>query len=252
MSDQLPTTSLADLHMHTTASDGMLSPQALVNAVLVRQQEMKPPILRVMAVTDHDSLAGAFTAIEYYKTLHAEADLEIIPGAEISSRDGHIVALDIERIVPKGLSAAETIAAIHEQGGLAIAAHPFAYVPFLPGLTGIKHLIADERVGPALDAVEVRNANPTETLNNVFTRWINHRNFRRPEVGGSDCHFFSAVARAATIFPGRSADDLRKAIRLGTTRAQGTVYGPIALLGFLRSRMAWKRFCERDRIAHVT
>ena len=47
--------SLADLHMHTTASDGTLSPQALVNEVLLRQMLMPEPKLRVIAVTDHDS-----------------------------------------------------------------------------------------------------------------------------------------------------------------------------------------------------
>jgi predicted metal-dependent phosphoesterase TrpH len=122
--------SRADLHMHTTASDGTLSPQALVNAVLIHQLKMKEPVLRVIAITDHDTLAGAWTALEFQRALHAESDLEIIPGAEISSADGHILALNIKKNIPKRMSAAKTIAAIHEQGGLAIAAHPYAYFPF--------------------------------------------------------------------------------------------------------------------------
>ena len=237
--------------MHTTASDGILSPQALVNAVLALQMQMREPVLRVVAVTDHDSLAGAWTAIEYLESFHPDADLEIIPGAEISSSDGHIVALDIQKVVPKGLSAAATINAIHRQGGLAIAAHPFAYVPLIKELRGIKHLIADPRVGAALDAIEVCNANPTEILNNRYSRWVNRRNLRRPEVGGSDSHFLSAVARASTAFPGRSAADLRDAIRRGTTKPYGAVYGPVALYEFLRDRNAWKRFCKSDAIRHV-
>lgn len=243
--------SMADLHMHTTASDGTLSPQALVNAVLLMQMQMKGPVLRVIAVTDHDTLTGAWTAINYLRNHHPEAELEIIPGAEISSADGHIVALDIKRDIPKNMSAAATIDAIHDQGGLAIAAHPYAYFPFLKGLKGIKGLIADPDVGSAVDAVEIRNANPTEVVNNHVTQLINRRNLRRPEVGGSDSHFLSAVARAGTIFPGVTADDLRFAIREGTTRAVGGVYGPFAVLQYLKDRVAWKRFCLADPILRV-
>ncbi|HXR36560.1 MAG TPA: CehA/McbA family metallohydrolase, partial [Candidatus Binataceae bacterium] len=200
--------SLADLHMHTTASDGMLSPQALVNAVLLLQHKMKEPVLRVIAITDHDTLAGAWTALEFQRALHAEAELQIIPGAEISSADGHIIALNIRKNIAKRLSAAATIDAIHDQGGLAIAAHPYAYFPLIKALKGIKALIADPVVGRAMDAVEVCNANPTEALNNHFTRWVNRSHLRRPEVGGSDSHFLSAVARTGTLFPGGTADDL--------------------------------------------
>ena len=60
-------------------------------------------------------------------------------------------------------------------------------------------------------------------------RWVNRRHLRRPEVGGSDCHFLSAVARTATSFPGKSAADLLLAIRDGTTQAVGAVYGPFSV-----------------------
>jgi predicted metal-dependent phosphoesterase TrpH len=241
----------ADLHMHTTASDGTMSPQALVNAVLIHQHKMKEPVLRVIAITDHDTLAGAWTALEFHKALHAEAELEIIPGAEISSADGHIIALNISKNISKHMSAAATIAAIHDQGGLAIAVHPYAYFPFIKGFKGIRGLIADPVVGRAVDAVEVRNANPTEILNNHFTHWINRRHLKRPEVGGSDLHFLSAMARAGTVFPGRTADDLIRAIHEGTTRAVGSVYGPLALYQYARDRLAWKQFCLEDPIVRV-
>lgn len=243
--------SLADLHMHTTASDGTLSPQALVNEVLLRQMLMPEPKLRVIAVTDHDTLAGAWTAIAYLRGDHIDAELEIIPGSEISSADGHIVALRIQEDIPMDRSAEWTIAAIHEQGGLAIAAHPYAYFPLLKGLKGIKGQIADPVVGRMVDAVEIRNANPTETLNNYYTQWVNRRHLRRPEVGGSDSHFRSAVGRAATAFPGRTSEDLFAAIRAGSTRAVGEVYGPFAVLEYLRDRIQWKKFCGNDPIHRV-
>lgn len=251
MGHQNQALSLADLHMHTTASDGMLSPQALVNAVLGLQMRMDEPLLRVIAVTDHDTLAGAWTAIEYKNSFHPDADLQIIAGSEISTADGHVLALDIREDIPKAMSALDTITAIHEQGGIAIAAHPYAYVPMMPGLRGIRSLIADPLVGVALDAIEVRNANPTEALNNHYTQWVNSRNCRRPEVGGSDSHFLSAIARAATIFPGETAAELQKAIREGTTRAWGSVYGPLTLFEYLRERKLWRRFCQKDTITRI-
>ena len=94
-----------------------MSPQAVVNAVLLLQLTSHPR-LRVIAITDHDSRAGAFTALDYLKTYHEAAKLEIIIGAEITSADGHILALNISKDIPKQLSAAETVAAIHDSGGL--------------------------------------------------------------------------------------------------------------------------------------
>lgn len=244
--------SLADLHMHTTASDGVLSPQALVNEVLIRQLAMRGPRLRVIAITDHDTLEGAWTARHYLESHHAEADLEIICGSEISSADGHIVALDIREDIPMDMPAAATIEAIHAQGGLAIAAHPYAWLPFLKELKGIGGLIADPAVGPFLDGVEVRNSNPTEIFNNYYSQWVNRRGYRRPEVGASDSHFRSAVAHATTRFPGRTADDLRRALREGTTRAVGAVYGPWSVLEYFRERLEWERFCKNDPIRSVS
>jgi predicted metal-dependent phosphoesterase TrpH len=245
--------SLADLHMHTTASDGTMSPQALVNEVLLQQAGMAEPRLRVIAVTDHDTLAGAVTAIDYLRSEHEDADLEILPGVEVTSADGHILALGVHEEIPMGLPARDTIDAIHARGGLAVAAHPFAWFPFLKGLKGIRMQIRDPAVGPLLDAVEIRNANPTETLNNHLAEWVNRCSLGRPEVGGSDSHFQSAVGRAFTVFPGRSASDLLAAVRAGTTRAGGSVYGPVAVWRYARGRVAWKRFCLRDperRVRH--
>ncbi len=246
---------VADLHMHTTVSDGTMSPQAVVNEVIIRNMlSLKGgsgKIIDIIAITDHDAIEGATTAIEYLHDHYDETKLEIIIGAEISSRDGHILALDIKRNIPKDMNAEDTVDAIHDGGGIAIAAHPFAYIPFMKGLKGISRLIYDERVGPKLDAIEIRNANPTETVNNFLTQFINSRNFNKPVCGGSDSHFQSAVGKAYTIFPGKSKNDLFSALREGKTKAYGSVYGAPALYSYVRDRLRWKHFCLEDPLHRV-
>ncbi len=106
----------ADLHTHTNASDGWPTPLQLVEHASRRAH------LDVIAVTDHDTIQGAVRAAEHAAR---RSKLHVIVGEEVSSRDGHIIGLFLEKRVPPGLSAAATIHTIHEQGGIAIAAHPF-------------------------------------------------------------------------------------------------------------------------------
>lgn len=66
-----------DLHIHTTASDGSLTPRQLVIAA-------KEAGLSTIAITDHDTVNGIAEAIE----AGMECGLEVIPGIEISAIDG--------------------------------------------------------------------------------------------------------------------------------------------------------------------
>ena len=76
-----------DLHAHTTCSDGTQSPTELVAAA-------RAAALDVVAITDHDTMAGSFVARDYLERFPELAEqLEIVPGVEISSRDGHILGL---------------------------------------------------------------------------------------------------------------------------------------------------------------
>ena len=124
---------------------------------------------KIIAITDHDTIEGGLVAKDYYDDMHGDNELEIIIGAELTSANGHIVALNLKENIPPKLSAQETIDAIHEQGGIAIAAHPYSYLPFLKEFKGVGKLIYDEVVGKKFDAVEIRNSNPTETINNHIT-----------------------------------------------------------------------------------
>lgn len=127
------------LHIHTHYSyDSNLSPTTLVD--VARRMGFD-----CIAVTDHNLIDGAREA-------QATGGIRVIVGEEISSRDGHIVGLFLERPVPPRMSGEDTCAAIHEQGGLALAAHPFASL-CRNSLGG-----ALDRLTSHLDAIEVHNA----------------------------------------------------------------------------------------------
>lgn len=75
----------ADLHIHTTASDGNSTPAEIVK--LAAEQK-----LEIISITDHDSIAGLAEAIDAAR----ELDIEVIPGTEITAtyeeREAHLLA----------------------------------------------------------------------------------------------------------------------------------------------------------------
>jgi predicted metal-dependent phosphoesterase TrpH len=103
-----------DLHCHTSASfDSLASPRSVVTAAARRG-------LTHLAITDHDRIDGALEA-----QAQAPAGLTVLVGEEIKTRDGDLIGVFLTSAVPPGLSAAETISAIREQGGLVGIPHPF-------------------------------------------------------------------------------------------------------------------------------
>jgi len=220
-----PGFSRADLHVHTTFSDGTSTPEDLLNYYALHSD------MRVFAITDHDTLDGAHHARRHAAD-HPElfGHIEIIVGEEVTSRDGHVIGLFVNEWVPPGMSAADTVAAIHAQGGLAVAAHPYTNLMRWNGLVGVGDLI---RTVP-FDAVETRNSNFTEVLANGKAE----RNAgTKARVGNSDGHFLDAIGRCYTEFPGRSGDDLRRALQERTTAAGGRCYGAWTLCKFALTRL---------------
>ncbi len=203
--------------------------------------------LDTIAITDHNTMDGWERARDFATRpendhLH---ELELIPGIEVSSRDGHIIGLWIERPIPRDLDAAETVAAIHEQGGIALAPHPFAWLPGLPEFAGVGRKFLEI----AFDAVETRNSTPTELLNNHRTTRVNRTHSHpRSEYGGSDAHFLWAIGRTWTEYPGRGAGDLRTALCNGHSQANGLPWGPLSLLTYCRDRLRWFLFCRRHGV----
>lgn len=211
----------ADLHMHTTASDGWPTPHELVDHAARRAR------LDVIAVTDHDTIEGALRAREYAAK---RARFHVIVGEEVSSRDGHIVALFLERRVRPGMSAAATVDAIHDQGGLAIAAHPF-WRRQKRTRTGPVHGVGWLAADLDFDAIEVENATPGFYLFNQLAHRLN-LGLGAAEVGCSDAHILDAVGRAFTEFRGKTPEALREAIESGTTAARRRRYRAVGLVRY--------------------
>jgi predicted metal-dependent phosphoesterase TrpH len=200
----------ADLQIHTRFSDGSDSPRDVL-----RWAERKR--LDVIAITDHDTIEGALIAGEL--ALESRSYPDVIVGEEVSSVDGHILGLFLHTRVPPGLSAEETVAAIHEQGGIAIAAHPY-WRHASSGRRGWVYSVGDHVEHVAFDAVEVLNGGFTPSMIAANRRAAEvARALGKTEVGGSDAHVRHAVAWAHTRFDGRYARDLRRSILAGSTRA---------------------------------
>ena len=211
----------ADLHMHTTVSDGWPTPKELVDHAARRAS------LDVIAVTDHDTIEGALRAQEHAAK---RVRFQVIIGEEVSSRDGHIVALFLERRVRPGMSAAATVDAIHDQGGLAIAVHPF-WRTQKRARTGVVHGVGWLAAELDFDAIEVENATPGFYLVNQFARRLN-LGLGAAETGSSDAHILDAVGRAFTEFPGKTPEALRIAIETGTTVARRRRYRAVGLMRY--------------------
>lgn len=220
-----PGFSRADLHVHTTFSDGTPTPEDVLNYYAMHSD------VTVFAITDHDTIDGALHAKEFAEE-HPDlfGHLDVIIGEEISTRDGHVIGLFLTNWITPGMSAAETIDEIHNQGGLAIAAHPYTSWMKFAGLIGVGDLIKSL----PFDGVETKNANFTEVFANRKAE-RNAGNLAR--LGNSDGHFLDAVGRCFTEFPGSNAADLRTAIEERTTKACGSCYGIPTLVRFTADRL---------------
>jgi predicted metal-dependent phosphoesterase TrpH len=206
--------------MHTTASDGWPRPHQLVDHAAATG-------LHVIALTDHDTIEGALRAADHAAS---RKGVEVVIGEEVSSRDGHIVGLFLERRVRPGMSAAATVHAIHDQGGLAVAVHPF-WRTQRRARGGAVHGVGWLAAELDFDAIEVENATPGFYVFNQLARRMN-MGVGAAELGGSDAHILDAVGRAYTEFPGKTAKALRTAILNAKTAAGRQRYRAMGLMRY--------------------
>ena len=188
-----------DLHVHTHYSyDSMITPEELVLYAKKRG-------LDSVAVTDHDRIDGALKIAK-------ETDFLIIPGMEISSLNGHIVALNVQEQIPSRLSVDETVDKIHEAGGIAVACHPVT--PFKVGLG--KH------TNSKFDAVEVINASAFPFNYSVKHSQRIASRLGIARVAGSDAHYGPEIGYAYTLVDAElEVEEIIKALSKGLCQPFG-------------------------------
>jgi predicted metal-dependent phosphoesterase TrpH len=188
-----------DMHTHSEYSPDSRTPLASQAAAI------RAAGLHVVCATDHNTIEGALRLREL-------ADgFRVIVGEEVSSRDGEIIGLFLDKPVPRGLSAEETIARIRDQGGLVSVPHPFSRNRRF-------HLRRSvlERVWKDIDCIEVFNAREAFTQDNVRAAAF-AREKGLPGAVGSDAHRASEIGRAwveVEEFAGR--EDFIAALREGS------------------------------------
>jgi predicted metal-dependent phosphoesterase TrpH len=225
----------ADLHIHTLASDGTSGIVEILDHV------ERATDLDVIAITDHERIDAALAARVMARDRGLRA--EVIIGEEVSTLGGHLLGLFLEERVRPLRSMRTTIAEIHEQGGLAIPAHPLVPYPLCAQGWLLRRLINDRDPRARPDAIEAFN--PTTLGRPWHSRVVNFAaEHGLATVGNSDAHEAGAIGVGWTTFPGRTADDVRSAILEGSSRHHGSFLGTGQVRTFGRQLRKYGRDVE--------
>ena len=172
---------LADLHMHTSWShDCSIGVDELLD-------HAEAEGLGAIAVTDHNVFGGALEAVEKARGRR----LIVIPGEEIKTDEqGEVIGLFLKEEIPRGLSFADTVAAIRAQGALVYVPHPFDRLHAIPDPATLHRHLAE------IDVLEVYNARLLfEAYNDEALRFARKYNLTR--AAGSDAHVLQGVGTGA-------------------------------------------------------
>lgn len=200
----------ADLHIHTIYSwDGMMTPAGALKAAVSAGFD-------VVAITDHDEIRGSLEARE----LSSKYGIDVITGSEITTKEGHLLALFIEDAIPSNLPLIDTLVRIGEQGGIAVAPHPEAGFTKSINRTSLHAAVNHPDAKHVIKGIEVYNAGLPYRYRNHLNRNL-AKLFNLAEVGNSDGHIVWSIGSAYSEFPGKTASDLRTALLNCTTVAHG-------------------------------
>ncbi len=172
---------VADLHMHTSWSHDC----SIDAAELVDHAEAEG--LGAIAVTDHNVFGGALEAADYAR----DRGVVVIPGEEVKTEgQGEVIGLFLQKEIPRGMSFADTVAAIREQDGVVYVPHPFDRLHAIPDPRTLHRHLAD------IDVLEVYNARLLfEAFNDEALRFA--RKYDLTVGAGSDAHVLQGVGTGA-------------------------------------------------------
>ena len=201
-----------DLHVHSRYSPDSRAP---IVELVDRSATLG---LRGMALTDHNSVAGHRGLLEVQKRFSRSL---LIPGVEVSTREGHLLVLGVTEAPPDHRPLAETIDWARAHGGVAVPSHPLRWTH------GIGRRAANAAAVPALETVNGHNG----AVANARAELIAAQR-HLGATGGSDAHDVRSVGQAFTEFPDgvSTVDDVLDQIARGRSRAGGVgVGGPARL-----------------------
>ncbi len=218
----------ADLHLHTRVSDGLASVEQLLEYV---EHETD---LDVISVTDHEDAMGGQRAREL--AARRGYRFEVVVGAEITTIQGHLLALWIEEAAKSFRSIEATLERIHAQGGLAIVPHPMSWLTRSISRRTLDRIVAGEEPGVLFDGLELANPSPAGLLTRRKAAALNRR-WRLAATGGSDAHHLLHTATGWTEFEGTTAAALRSAIEARTTVPAMSRYPSLREVGYGRTAL---------------
>ena len=197
--------SFVDLHSHSSASfDSLSDPRKMVEKAIRLG-------LTHLAITDHERIDGAQRAAGM-----APDGLQVIVGEEIRSSDGDLIGLFLEDAVAPGMSASDTAAAIHAQGGLVGLPHPFDGFRSSGGSKAGEGQERLDGLAAVVDYVEAHNARAYRDANPQAGAFADRHGL--PGVASSDAHSIMELGIASTVLPGSftTADELIELLPSGT------------------------------------
>jgi len=201
---------LADLHIHSIFSyDGTCS----ISAILKYVADFTD--LTTIAITDHDTVNGVQEALD----LAPAYGIGVVPGCEISTSDGHLLALFIDRPVRAGLSLVQTVLRVGELGGICIAAHPMARGTSSLSIETIRQALQFPQVARILIGIEAFNGGLVYTHRNPMVAAL-AQTLPLSQIGNSDSHILQTIGQGATHFSGRTTGELRRALETKSTRVR--------------------------------
>lgn len=174
-----------DMHVHTAHSKSCDAPLNTVNDIY---EKYKQGAMDGIAICEHNTL-GSFDFIKKFFSEKAP-ELVLVKGIEITSSEGHILGYGVNEVIPRELSAQETIDRINDQGAISVVPHPLSPVSGVSfRLDGLKRYKGIETLnGVSFDIID-------------YLTYLKTKNIDCAKLGGSDSHTKWTIGTTYTEFP---------------------------------------------------
>jgi predicted metal-dependent phosphoesterase TrpH len=221
----------AELHCHTTFSDGFASPEDCAKEAYQRG-------LRILAITDHNTAEGGLS----YWDQPLVAGVLIIPGEEISTDRGHVLAYFVQETISPG-HLDEVLDQIDVQGAVAYLAHPY-HIPLGNRWRSRAIFQLEDRHVSRFAGIEVENGHNRSQANKMAASLA--QRLQLNVISGSDAHMPMEIGNARTQVELSTFDysGVRQAFISGRTKALSRRFNayPIYLFTGILNKLTRRRY----------